>query len=969
MARSRLTSLLVVVLVVVGSLTGGLVGATPGGRDSDSPGPDWPGPLTGPARIGDPSLLWLKSGTFDPVQDPIPVALGLRRASSEGLYLVQFESPLSDQLGANLEALGISVWSFIPEGGLVVSIPSPAVAIALSRDPAVRWSCPWQDGWKVHPSLEASRGQMVLSVTTWRYDIDVSRDLAKVGARVHEHLMDSYIVSVDASRIGDIAALRQVSWIEPWGEASFLMDNASVTVGARQADNETYDPNKGAIWSWVKDDEYFDGLGGTSVLVDVTDTGVDASHIAFAGRNRPFFKGIDPSMPVWTDPDGHGTVVAGILLGDGSYRLTEDPGDDTLVQGTYAGVAPDTYLMAQSLYGQGFTYTYRNLTKYSVEKGAAISHNSWGKYYPNLGAWGEYTDVAYDYDNSTRDADWTTPGDQAILVVFAAGNNGTSGSGTILASATGKNVITVGATGNDKGSTSSDEIWARSSRGPTNDGRIKPDLVAPGEYITSTWGIDDDGSNAAALPPDSGDASYITYNGTSMAAPIVSGSAALLIDHLGTNKGHKDPSPALVKSILIATADHLPGVQWPGNEQGWGRVNASRAILETSDRFVEWIDQSTSLSSPGETIAYKFDVTAGTPLTFSLVWTDIPGAVQAGKDLVNDLDMELLSPSGKMYRGNHISGGQSTEGGTADRTNNVEVTHFMTPEAGEWEVTVRANELPPVGGGGEQDFALVAVGNVQKKFVDIVAQNMSVRATDAAEGEVIPIAFDLTNEGKLPAGNVPWRLVLLDEEGEDYTTLDTGIDFLGPLAGVRLYANWTAVRGTYTAVAIPNIDRTIAEETYQNNDISKMFFIKGFGVNATLQLDVSAGDPGTDVSHTIEVTNTGNTEDRYLIERTPPPTGWDARLDSTVLSIDPGVTRTANLIVSIPMGAEAGTIVNIDISITSQGNTTYFIRCAHVHLVGFPVDRHGREMNDTGGEINGEAFVFHQPDSRPDAAT
>jgi hypothetical protein len=371
---------------------------------------------------------------------------------------------------------------------------------------------------------------------------------------------------------------------------------------------------------------------------------------------------------------------------------------------------------------------------------------------------------------------------------------------------------------------------------------------------------------------------------------------------------HQDPSPALVKSILIASADHLPNVEWPSKDQGWGRVNVSRAVVETRTNNMEWIDQTTKFHANNASVTYRFDVQAGEPLRVALVWTDESSAVYTGKTLVNDLDLEATSPSGMVYKGNMFSSGQSVVGGAADRTNNVEMVYMDVPEAGEWTVTVKAHELPP-GGNLNQDFALSVVGNVNKKFIDLSAQNLSVRATDAAEGEKIPIAFDLANLGNLPAPAVAWRLVLMDESGAVVDTLRSGLDDLGPNKGLRIYTNWTAVRGSWTIKAIPNPFLNIKEESYQNNNVSKTFFIKGFGVSFELQPLQRAGRPGSVVTFQATVRNTGNVDDLYLLSRSEPPSGWSARLDSTVLDIDAGKNKLADKIVTIPTKAIANGIL------------------------------------------------------------
>jgi subtilisin family serine protease/uncharacterized membrane protein len=919
MSRSTITPVVLALLVLTGTFAGIPALGLPSVGNDDVNAVIWPEALNGPSVDTPSPLLWLRVGVFDPLTDPVPLSMGLDGRSSKGVYLVQFLGPLTPDIGDRLVDVGARVMGYVPDNGLVVGFdrPSTVLSVALWRD--VRWLCPWQDGWKIDPSLAMIQGRPDLGVLAWDEDRDLSRDIVKAGGRIINHQLDLYVVRIDSRSITDLTAIPGISWVEPWTKPTFFMDRAAKSVGARQRVDGALNPDGTAVWAYDNATDTFSGLTGRSVTVDVTDTGVDGTHSAFNGRTSRYTSLI-PTQPLWSDPIGHGTHVAGILLGDGSYRATEDQFYHDNFDGKFVGVAPGAYMIAQSLYGPNETFTYRNLTKWSVQNGAQISQNSWGTYHSSV--WGNYTIVSRDYDNSTRDADWTTPGNQSLLVVFAATNEGISGNNTLSVTASAKNVITVGATGNGKNVTAEDEVWLLSSKGWTDDGRIKPDLVAPGDDVVSTWGIDDNGASGT-LPPEAGDHSYVTYGGTSMSAPVVSGSAALVMDYLISKEGQTEPSPAVVKSILLSSADHLPTSTWPGRDQGWGRVNVSRAIVETRDNNMEFVDQTTKFYSVGESQSYRYDVQAGNPLRIGLVWTDLPSHVYSGKMLVNDLDLVVESPSGKLYKGNVFGGGQSIVGGTADDTNNVEMVYIEAPETGEWEVTVSSSQLPPVWGGGVQDYAVSVVGNVNKKFIDVAAQNLSVRATDAAEGDVIPIVFDLANLGNLPATAVPWVLNVLDEYGSLHERLKQGFEDIAPRSGVRISANWTAVRGDFTIKVVPNPLRTLAEESYQNNNISKDIFIKGFGVSGDVDVSIKDGMPGTDVDFTMNVKNEGNVPDLFILSRSEPPTGWNARLDVTFLDINPGATKTAVLTVSVPNGLMAWEAAFVNVTVVSQGNETH----------------------------------------------
>ena len=172
-----------------------------------------------------------------------------------------------------------------------------------------------------------------------------------------------------------------------------------------------------------------------------------------------------------------------------------------------------------------------------------------------------------------------------MAILFAAGNEGTDGNSdgevdldSMSSPGTSKNVITVGATENDRSSVTStwggwwpgdyptnpvkddrhadniDGMAAFSSRGPTDDSRLKPDVSAPGAWILSTKSRDTTSVGWGAY-----NTSYTYMGGTSMATPLTAGATALLIQHLDDNLGHSQPSSALVKAILAASSTDMAG--------------------------------------------------------------------------------------------------------------------------------------------------------------------------------------------------------------------------------------------------------------------------------------------------------------------------------------------------------------------------------------------------------------------------
>ena len=240
-----------------------------------------------------------------------------------------------------------------------------------------------------------------------------------------------------------------------------------------------------------------------------------------------------------------------------------------------------------------------------------------------------------------------------MLFLFAAGNSGTDAnsdglvdSDSVGSPGTAKNVLTVGATENNRPavtttwgdwwtsnypvapiygdpiSNDTEGMAAFSSRGPTDDGRIKPDVVAPGTMIVSSR------SHVAGTTTGWGvyDANYLYMGGTSMATPLTAGAATLVREWLTETRGFSNPSAALMKAVLINGATDLsPGqytspqeipAQRPNNVSGWGRVNLPESIDPPAPRQV-WLRDFTAGLSTGSVVTYTITIGGGTSQSIS----------------------------------------------------------------------------------------------------------------------------------------------------------------------------------------------------------------------------------------------------------------------------------------------------------------------------------------------------------------
>ena len=342
---------------------------------------------------------------------------------------------------------------------------------------------------------------------------------------------------------------------------------------------------------------------GAGEVIAVADTGFDTGstaspHPAFTGRVARLY---DLGRPGKTDdPEGHGTHVCGSVAGDGTSAS---------MGGAIQGTAPRATLVVQSLIDSsgglgGIPSDLTDLFEPPYRDDHARVHtNSWGAVTPGL-----------PYDQSSREIDdfvWNHPD---LVICFAAGNDGTDRDGDgvvdpaqIGSESAAKNCITVGACEsdrrnieltygsirpfdfpkppirNDPMANHPEGMAAFSSRGPTQEGRFKPDVVAPGTSILSTHSRN--APTAPTLFGSSSDADYFFESGTSMATPLVAGCTAVLRETLVKN-GISTPSAALVKALLINGAVELVGQYSPSeagpspnNNSGFGRVNLAGSVI------------------------------------------------------------------------------------------------------------------------------------------------------------------------------------------------------------------------------------------------------------------------------------------------------------------------------------------------------------------------------------------------------
>ncbi|HEX6853251.1 MAG TPA: S8 family serine peptidase [Candidatus Polarisedimenticolaceae bacterium] len=663
--------------------------------------------LLGTAALAAPADHTLRLGgfAFDPkVQSPaLPDGWSRSHATAPDLHLVQFDGAIPGDALDRLRAASVEPVRYVHPDTYVVW-GRAADRDALRGAARIRWTGDFAPAYRVLSPWRERSGEMLdMRVLIYRgAGVDaVASALSRLGTEIGARTIvdDTFAVAgfrLPGALMRFAAAIPGVYSIQPlhgeWASRAEVSDEINVNYVDEL--NVAYPGYQG----WLS----FVGLSGVGVTVAVVDEGVDEGHPDLEGSRLACI-----GATCTAAGSRHGTHVAGIVTGSGASGITDANG---FLRGL--GVAPESSILEQEFIQFKFVPGgVFELISDSSRNGATISNNSWGTSSTARG----YDADAMMIDAGVRDADPTTPGNQPLLYVQALGN----GNGGVSSQGTpdeAKNVVVVGSTwavnlADGNPNPNIDSLSDNSAHGPALDGRRIPHLVAPGCHVDSTF-------------PDVG-AGYEhgLLCGTSMAAPQVSGAAALFTQYYrGLPAVAGDPSPALVKAALLATARDLAGNQdadgvtmghRPDDKQGWGRMDLD-ALVRPPAGSVLYYDQARVFEESGENwLREVVPVNPAEPMRIQLVWTDAPGPGLGGNTPAwnNDLDL-VVESGGNTYRGNVFGAdGWSVTGGVADGKNNAEGVAFAVPP-GQATIRVVASNLnsdgvPRFGDAIDQDFALV----------------------------------------------------------------------------------------------------------------------------------------------------------------------------------------------------------------------------------------------------------------------
>lgn len=708
-----------------------------------------------------------------------PAPFSMRAADGPKLQVVQFVGPVKQKWLDELAASGIKPVHYVANNGYVVWTDTQAQAQLARMRSTCSWlqfSAPLYGFLKVDPTLTAQllkpdsgNDKVDVVVQVYRHEHaqqtrklveslaivppvqlgplgpgKPSLDWAPVAGRY-----DNLRLRVNLSDLVKIADLPDVTFVGAFSPRRMLDEKQDIimtgdfTPGPASVDYLQYlidhgfsqDPMAYPIVD-LTDSTINEGGSGVTVL-NTADPKLRLGGSPSGAVRVSYFQNCSTTASTSVGAiDGHGSLNAGIVIG--YDQTTGFPYQDSDNHQLGLGVNPFGRVGSTAIFVPGYNIdacggTDAGVIKSNWQNGARISSNSWGATTPPS----TYDDSDQAYDIGVRDADPDTAGNQEMIYVFAAANDG-PGAATVSSPGAGKNVITVGASENTRpgwsdgcgvgatGADNANDVIDFSSRGPAPGARVKPEIIAPGTHVQS--GASNysgyDGSGVCDQYYPNGQTVFAASSGTSHSTPAIAGLASLAywwiqqggagaasgtVDMIG---GSRAPSPAGMKAWMMAHPKYLTGVSandtLPSNAQGYG-MPVMNDMFDATPKVV--LDQTETFDNTGETRTYTWGIVdAGKPVRIALAYTDAFGALGTSPQ-VNNLDLTVVV-NGQTYLGNAFTGAFSSTGGTADSKNNYEAVFLPAGTTGDLTITVTATNIagdgvPSVGDATDQDFALV----------------------------------------------------------------------------------------------------------------------------------------------------------------------------------------------------------------------------------------------------------------------
>ena len=558
--------------------------------------------------------------------------------------LLQFDALPSAQAKASLKNAGIELGDYFPGNAYLTSIKNDLDLSSLKNfgvsSVSIQPSFYKIDLRLLNAAIINTKDQVKTYAVSFYPSISktsVQEELKKAGAMiVNTKLADANVVFIqpDKNIINNIAALPFVCYIQLQTIGDKILNYHSIQTHGLSSLLSPSGRN----------------LSGKGVTVGVGDDCEISTHLDFTGRliNR-----------VYWYPGYHGIHTSGTVAGAG----LKDPKN--------RGMAPRATLVSQF-----FSDVITNTPAYVTDYNMIATNNSYTNADDACPGEGVY-DAASNYvDDQMKNY-------PTVLHVFASGNDGIytcspypSSYGTVKSGwQCAKNVLTVGAM-NQVDYT----IAGFSSRGPVQDGRLKPEIVASGVNTFSPVYFNLYGPNS----------------GTSMAAPVVTGATTILNERYRQLNSGATPKAALIKALLCNNAEDL-GTPGPDYTFGFGMLNARKAVeaMEGNQYFIS----STAPASQNITVP-----SGVRRLKVMLYWADPAAAANASNTLVNDLDLTVSDAFANVYRPLILNPNNVTDTARAgaDHLNNIEQVVIDNPVAGNFSLNVSAFAVPQ----GPQEYVL-----------------------------------------------------------------------------------------------------------------------------------------------------------------------------------------------------------------------------------------------------------------------
>lgn len=621
------------------------------------------------------------------------VELGERRH-----IIIQFIELPNRAMRQRLVTKGVRLLSYINGNAYFATVDQPEVlgfeTFEAKRDPAlslVRWIGQIEPADRVEPNVLEGKfddwainedGTVKIRVMLFG-DVDSTAQIELLNRYIkqfNQHSPNIWQLNIEPEKIQSLINEDGVHWIEQEPPPYELLNDVTRDVIGVDV-----------VQNFDATIPTYNGYSGNGIQIMIRDSGID-NHDDFQGR-------VFASNPTWSD---HGTHVVGIVGASGvrSNQSDDNGNPNGGVAFQWRGMAPNVQFVGYDVGWDATTYS----TAMSIY-GVDISNHS---HVQSCNS--DYTTDAVSVDDVVRN--------DTLYVFAAAGNSGErprncasyEGYLSIIGSVA-KNSLCLG-----NYNSASGLRWITSSMGPTFDGRIKPDLVAPGRCSSTVY------NNR-----------YDFKSGTSMASPCAAGVTALMLEAFWDTYGDDNLRPlfSTMRAILIETADDLvQAPNEPGQDDcpdfvganaqppffhagpdwatGYGLINAEDAVSMIRNKHLFLQD---SIENVGDIDVFPIFVPPGTPeLKVSLVWDDYAGdptTPKTSSKLVNDLNLTLIEPKGIIeHKPWVLSPLNPADDGNIDpadivaattgkdHLNNVEQVQVTNPVSGIWIARVDESRLP-----------------------------------------------------------------------------------------------------------------------------------------------------------------------------------------------------------------------------------------------------------------------------------